>query len=234
MALILFFTNYNNFLCPQTPLMLAFRDTTHERPRRTWGGTEDARQQRHWHSFVSLTTKSPPPQPALKRRCGVSLWFPPHSGVRARLASSPAAFTRRPATSQLETSSNFPRVTSTTGRLWGPNMTFRRLKKVNSSGPESGAPAQDSDIYFPSSKSDSYRSMDLPTNSSDVYNYKTLAYSGGTLPRTLKKVRSPRKTLLVHNWTKDIWCPRYLIPLVSFLSRFIPRMVNFIPGFGNF
>ncbi|XP_040906597.1 general receptor for phosphoinositides 1-associated scaffold protein [Toxotes jaculatrix] len=66
-------------------------------------------------------------------------------------------------------------------------MTFRRLKKVNSSGPETGPASQDNDIYFPSSKSDSCRTMDLPTNSSEVYNYKTLAYSGGTLPRNFKK-----------------------------------------------
>uniref|UniRef100_A0A3B5BHQ9 General receptor for phosphoinositides 1 associated scaffold protein n=1 Tax=Stegastes partitus TaxID=144197 RepID=A0A3B5BHQ9_9TELE len=66
-------------------------------------------------------------------------------------------------------------------------MTFRRLKKVNSSGPESGPAPQDSDIYFPSSKSDSCRTVDLPSNSSEVYNYKTLAYSGGTLPRNFKK-----------------------------------------------
>ncbi|XP_026224659.1 general receptor for phosphoinositides 1-associated scaffold protein [Anabas testudineus] len=64
-------------------------------------------------------------------------------------------------------------------------MTFRRLKKVNSSGPENGPSSQD-DIYFPSSKSDSCRT-ELPTNSSEVYNYKTLAYSGGTLPRNFKK-----------------------------------------------
>ncbi|XP_022062071.2 general receptor for phosphoinositides 1-associated scaffold protein [Acanthochromis polyacanthus] len=66
-------------------------------------------------------------------------------------------------------------------------MTFRRLKKVNSSGPDSGPASQDNDIYFPSSKSDSCRTVDLPTNSSEVYNYKTLAYSGGTLPRNFKK-----------------------------------------------
>ncbi|XP_068589105.1 general receptor for phosphoinositides 1-associated scaffold protein [Cebidichthys violaceus] len=66
-------------------------------------------------------------------------------------------------------------------------MTFRRLKKVNSSGPESGHASRDSDIYFPSSKSDSCRTVDLPTNPSEVYNYKTLAYSGGTLPRNFKK-----------------------------------------------
>uniref|UniRef100_A0A3Q3FME8 Trafficking regulator and scaffold protein tamalin n=1 Tax=Labrus bergylta TaxID=56723 RepID=A0A3Q3FME8_9LABR len=67
-------------------------------------------------------------------------------------------------------------------------MTFRRLKKVNSSGPDTTGPAsQDNDIYFTSSKSDSCRTRDLPANSSEVYNYKTLAYSGGTLPRNLKK-----------------------------------------------
>uniref|UniRef100_A0A671VRQ4 Trafficking regulator and scaffold protein tamalin n=2 Tax=Sparus aurata TaxID=8175 RepID=A0A671VRQ4_SPAAU len=67
------------------------------------------------------------------------------------------------------------------------NMTFRRLKKVNSSGPDSGAASQDGDVYFPSSKSDSCRTTDLPSNSSEVYNYKTLAYSGGTLPRNYKR-----------------------------------------------
>ncbi|KAF1390099.1 hypothetical protein PFLUV_G00054600 [Perca fluviatilis] len=66
-------------------------------------------------------------------------------------------------------------------------MTFRRLKKVNSSGPESGPAPPDNDIYFPSSKSDSCRTGDLPNRSSEVYNYKTLAYSGGTLPRNFKK-----------------------------------------------
>ncbi|KAM7411356.1 hypothetical protein PAMA_021379 [Pampus argenteus] len=66
-------------------------------------------------------------------------------------------------------------------------MTFRRLKKVNSSGPESGPTSQDNDIYFSSSKSDSCRTMDPSRNSSEVYNYKTLAYSGGTLPRNYKK-----------------------------------------------
>ncbi|XP_013871692.1 general receptor for phosphoinositides 1-associated scaffold protein [Austrofundulus limnaeus] len=74
-------------------------------------------------------------------------------------------------------------------------MTFRRLKKVNSSGPEAGpaGPAsQDNDIYFPSSKSDSCR-LEVPANSSEVYNYKTLAYSGGTLPRNFKKGGGPQK-----------------------------------------
>ncbi|KAM6977203.1 general receptor for phosphoinositides 1-associated scaffold protein [Aplochiton taeniatus] len=66
-------------------------------------------------------------------------------------------------------------------------MTFRRLKKVTSSDPESRSSGLDTDIYFPSSKSDSCRTMDLPSNSSEVYNYKTLAYSGGTLPRNFRK-----------------------------------------------
>ncbi|XP_071388406.1 general receptor for phosphoinositides 1-associated scaffold protein [Centroberyx affinis] len=66
-------------------------------------------------------------------------------------------------------------------------MTFRRLKKVNSNDPESGPSPKENDIYFSSSKSDSCRTVDLPSNSSEVYNYKTLAYSGGTLPRNFKK-----------------------------------------------
>ncbi|MED6264637.1 hypothetical protein CHARACLAT_016824 [Characodon lateralis] len=66
-------------------------------------------------------------------------------------------------------------------------MTLRRLKKVNSSGVDGGPASRDNDIYFPSSKSDSCRTVDLPGNSSEVYNYKTLAYSGGTLPRNFKR-----------------------------------------------
>ncbi|CAG03954.1 unnamed protein product [Tetraodon nigroviridis] len=73
-------------------------------------------------------------------------------------------------------------------------MTFRRLKKVNSSGPESGA-SRDSDIYFPSSRSDSCRSEELRSCSPEVYSYRTLAYSGGTLPRNLRKVKTFGKTL---------------------------------------
>nr|XP_046200251.1 general receptor for phosphoinositides 1-associated scaffold protein-like [Oncorhynchus gorbuscha] len=65
------------------------------------------------------------------------------------------------------------------------NMTLRKLKKVNSSDP-SGRLSSPDDICFPSSKSDSCKTMDLPTNS-EVYNYKTLAYSGGTLPRNFRK-----------------------------------------------
>lgn len=65
---------------------------------------------------------------------------------------------------------------------------------MNSSGPETGPASQDNDIYFPSSKSDSCRTTaDLPTSSSEVYNYRTLAYSGGTLPRNFKKVKKKTK-----------------------------------------
>ncbi|KAJ8016862.1 hypothetical protein DPEC_G00011750 [Dallia pectoralis] len=66
------------------------------------------------------------------------------------------------------------------------NMTLRRLKPMNSSDPSVRLSSKD-DIYFPSSKSDSCKTMDLPSKSSEVYNYKTLAYSGGTLPRNFRK-----------------------------------------------
>uniref|UniRef100_A0A673MZ25 GRP1 (general receptor for phosphoinositides 1)-associated scaffold protein n=1 Tax=Sinocyclocheilus rhinocerous TaxID=307959 RepID=A0A673MZ25_9TELE len=69
------------------------------------------------------------------------------------------------------------------------NMTFRRVKKLNSNEPDSGSLCHDSgEIYFTSSKSDSCGTVDGgPSNSTEVYNYKTLAYSGGTLPRNFKK-----------------------------------------------
>ncbi|XP_061114248.1 general receptor for phosphoinositides 1-associated scaffold protein [Conger conger] len=67
------------------------------------------------------------------------------------------------------------------------NMTFRRLKKLNSSDPNEGGTSDSGEIYFPSSKSDSCRTTDSSKNYSDVYNYKTLAYSGGTLPRNFRK-----------------------------------------------
>lgn len=71
------------------------------------------------------------------------------------------------------------------------NMTFRRVKKLNSNEPDSGSLCHDSgDIYFNSSKSDSCTVDRGPSNSTEVYNYKTLAYSGGTLPRNFKKVRA--------------------------------------------
>ncbi|KAI4891185.1 hypothetical protein NFI96_011819, partial [Prochilodus magdalenae] len=80
----------------------------------------------------------------------------------------------------------------TEGVLSGPhimkNMTFRRVRKLNSNEPEGGScPGSGDNIYFSSSKSDSCRTVDLPSGSSDIYNYKTLAYSGGTLPRNFKK-----------------------------------------------
>ncbi|KAK2885422.1 hypothetical protein Q8A67_016259 [Cirrhinus molitorella] len=69
------------------------------------------------------------------------------------------------------------------------NMTFRRVKKLNSNEPDSGSLCHDSgEIYFTSSKSDSCGTVDRgPSNSAELYNYKTLAYSGGTLPRNFKK-----------------------------------------------
>lgn len=72
------------------------------------------------------------------------------------------------------------------------NMTFRRIMKLNSNEPDSGSLCHDSgEIYFTSSKSDSCGTVDRgPSNSTEVYNYKTLAYSGGTLPRNFKKVRA--------------------------------------------
>ncbi|XP_048872091.1 general receptor for phosphoinositides 1-associated scaffold protein isoform X1 [Brienomyrus brachyistius] len=67
------------------------------------------------------------------------------------------------------------------------NMTFRKLKKFSSNDTDCGTARSDSgEIYFSSSKSDSLV-MDRPTSSSDIYNYKTLAYSGGTLPRNYRK-----------------------------------------------
>ncbi|KAG9333985.1 hypothetical protein JZ751_009301 [Albula glossodonta] len=67
------------------------------------------------------------------------------------------------------------------------NMTFRRLRKLNSNDPNECGTSDSGEIYFPSSKSDSCRTMDSSTNCSDVYNYKSLAYSGGTLPRNFRK-----------------------------------------------
>ncbi|XP_061541754.1 general receptor for phosphoinositides 1-associated scaffold protein [Phycodurus eques] len=76
-------------------------------------------------------------------------------------------------------------------------MTFRRLKTVDSSGADSAASAAppDSDVYFPSSQSDSCgrRTAPLKHDSSEVYNYKTLAYSGGTLPRNVRKAGGSQK-----------------------------------------
>ncbi|XP_051946709.1 general receptor for phosphoinositides 1-associated scaffold protein [Xyrauchen texanus] len=67
-------------------------------------------------------------------------------------------------------------------------MTFRRVMKLSSNEPDSGSLCHESgDIYFPSSKSDSCGTVDRGPSNSEVYNYKTLAYSGGTLPRSFKK-----------------------------------------------
>nr|XP_015199817.1 PREDICTED: general receptor for phosphoinositides 1-associated scaffold protein [Lepisosteus oculatus] len=67
------------------------------------------------------------------------------------------------------------------------NMTFRRLKKVNSSDPGRLPSHHDSGDVYQSSASDTYGTVEKCKNASDVYNYKTLAYSGGTLPRNFKK-----------------------------------------------
>nr|XP_057906868.1 general receptor for phosphoinositides 1-associated scaffold protein [Doryrhamphus excisus] len=64
-------------------------------------------------------------------------------------------------------------------------MTFRRLKTVHSNGPAS----PDTDVHLPPSRSDSCGT----SVSSEVYNYKTLAYSGGTLPRNYKKAGGSQK-----------------------------------------
>ncbi|XP_019721749.1 general receptor for phosphoinositides 1-associated scaffold protein [Hippocampus comes] len=82
-------------------------------------------------------------------------------------------------------------------------MTFRRLKMVESNGPDSAAASlPDNDVYFPSSQSDScQRTAPLKNDSSEVYNYKTLAYSGGTLPRNLRKAGGSQK------WKPQIQSP---------------------------
>lgn len=76
------------------------------------------------------------------------------------------------------------------------DMTFRRLKKVDSSGPEVGPCSRDAEVYFPSSSSDGCRTGELQSIGSGVYSHKTLAYSGGTLPRNFKKVRRRFQNLL--------------------------------------
>lgn len=92
------------------------------------------------------------------------------------------------------------------------NMTFRRVKD---SGTGSG------DIYFSSSKSDSCKSMDVPSGSSDLYNYKTLAYSGGTLPRTFKKVTDSEDALYTLTSIDD-----WFVVVVFLLSASEPFQPN--------
>lgn len=134
-------------------------------------------------SSAPFTTKSPPPQPVAHRRAGVTLLSRLH--VESSRSSAQHLFSLHGHLNKsLKNSSPLFFIF-----FYELIMTFRRLKKVNSSGPDSGPSSQDNDIYFPSSKSDSCRTMDSPSNSSEVYNYKTLAYSGGTLPRNFKKVK---------------------------------------------
>ncbi|KAJ8358665.1 hypothetical protein SKAU_G00151900 [Synaphobranchus kaupii] len=64
------------------------------------------------------------------------------------------------------------------------NTSFWRLEKRSSSKPDHGTSFPNSaETHFPTSKSDNCKAMVSMNNSLDVYNYKTLAYSGGTLPR---------------------------------------------------
>ncbi|KAJ8412233.1 hypothetical protein AAFF_G00145000 [Aldrovandia affinis] len=64
------------------------------------------------------------------------------------------------------------------------NMSFWRLEKWSSNRPEHRTPCPGSAaMHLPSSKSDNSKNMVSTNSSLDVYNYKTLAYSGGTLPR---------------------------------------------------
>lgn len=73
------------------------------------------------------------------------------------------------------------------------NMTLRRLKQLSRKEEEWGS-ATDRDVYSAGKNeiyqpaSETYKTLDSYKNTSDVYNYKTLAYSGGTLPRNHRKV----------------------------------------------
>lgn len=144
-------------------------------------GTIDDERQPRTHSCPSQQRPAPAAccEETLRSVTVVSLH------VETRLASLPAALGGGLEVSSPLSTTPPHRVAS----LSGFDMTFRRLKKVNSSGPGSGPASQDGDIYFPSSKSDSCTTAGFPTNSSEVYNYRTLAYSGGTLPRNFKKVK---------------------------------------------
>ncbi|MGH0185954.1 UNVERIFIED_CONTAM: hypothetical protein FKN15_019955 [Acipenser sinensis] len=71
-------------------------------------------------------------------------------------------------------------------------MTLRRLKQLSRKEDEWGS-ATDRDVYSAGKNeiyqpaSETYKTLDSYKNTSDVYNYKTLAYSGGTLPRNHRK-----------------------------------------------
>lgn len=145
------------------------------------GSIEDERQPRT-HSCPSQQRPAPAAccEETLRSVTVVSL----HAETRVSISAGCA---RRRTPKSVVHFQQLPRTASP--RCLAFDMTFRRLKKVNSSGPDAGAASQDGDIYFPSSKSDSCRTAGFPTNSSEVYNYRTLAYSGGTLPRNFKKVK---------------------------------------------
>lgn len=124
-----------------------------------------------------IPRRCPKPRPP----CAAHLHIPTPLSLQSFSSSLVSVHSYRGARARqqvLNTSQLTPKFVIWTRRIM-KNMTFRRVKD---SGTGSG------DIYFSSSKSDSCRSMDVPSGSSDVYNYKTLAYSGGTLPRNFKKV----------------------------------------------
>ena len=76
-------------------------------------------------------------------------------------------------------------------------MTFRRRNRLNSSESQSGTCENSDREIFPS-KLYSIRPLAFVSNSTDVY--ETLAYSGGTLPRSFQNVSLPLIfSLVFHN-----------------------------------
>ncbi|XP_034769713.2 general receptor for phosphoinositides 1-associated scaffold protein-like [Acipenser ruthenus] len=84
------------------------------------------------------------------------------------------------------------------------NMTLRRLKQLSRKEEEWGS-ATDRDVYSAGKNeiyqpaSETFKTLDSYKNTSDVYNYKTLAYSGGTLPRNHRKGASLKWKSLTHS-----------------------------------
>ncbi len=71
------------------------------------------------------------------------------------------------------------------------NRTFRRIMKLTQTSRTAGRCVMTVGDRLYVLQSDSCGTVDRgPSNSTEVYNYKTLAYSGGTLPRNFKKVRA--------------------------------------------
>ncbi|KAJ8260170.1 hypothetical protein GJAV_G00177900 [Gymnothorax javanicus] len=68
------------------------------------------------------------------------------------------------------------------------NVSLWRIEQRSSNKSDHGTPCPSSDeAHFPSFKKENYKALVSMNNSLDVYNYKTLAYSGGTLPRNRRK-----------------------------------------------